>query len=123
MSTISTQVAVLALAAVLSGGAYAATEPDDTQINAEVQKHINERPSLRFYNLSVRTTGHVVTLEGLVDTNVDRSQAEAIARAVPGVARVNDKLALNGNGWPSTRALNSQAQTRDVDSQVSARDD
>jgi hypothetical protein len=55
MSTICSNLTVLALAAVLSGGAYAATQPDDTQINAEVQKQINERPSLRFYNRQAQT--------------------------------------------------------------------
>ena len=123
MSTISSNLTVLALAAALAGGAYAASEPDDAQISAEVQKQINEWPSLRFYNLAVRSVGHVVTLQGLVDTYADRSQADAIARAVPGVARVNDRLTLNANGWPSARAINSQALARDVDSEVSARNE
>jgi len=113
MPTISRSLTVLALAAVLSGATYAAVDPDDTQISAEVQKQINERPALKFYNISVRTVHHVVVLEGLVDTNFDRSQAEAIARAVPGVTRVSDKLTLNGNGWPSTRPLNGQASADD----------
>jgi osmotically-inducible protein OsmY len=39
----------------------------------------------------------VVYLEGLVDTEIDRSQADEIARAVPGVLQVHNELALNGN--------------------------
>ena len=121
MST-SRNLTVLVLAAVMAGNAYAKGAGEDEKIRAEVQKQIDERPSLKFYGVSVRTVDHVVYLEGLVDTNFDRSQAEAIARAVPGVTKVYDKLVLNGNGWPSAR-VNSQAwSTRTVDGQASAGD-
>jgi osmotically-inducible protein OsmY len=122
MST-SRNLTVLMLAAAMAGGAYAKADGEDAKISAEVQKRIDERPSLRFYNISVRTFDHVVYLEGLVDTNFDRSQTEAITRTVPGVTKVYDKLSLNGNGWPSTRALNGQASsTRAVEGQASAVD-
>jgi osmotically-inducible protein OsmY len=98
MSTISRSLTALALAGVLSGGAYAATSPDDAQISAAVREQINEKPSLKFYNISVRTVHGVVYLEGLVDTTVDQGEAEAIAGAVPGVAKVYDELAVSGNG-------------------------
>jgi len=98
MSTISKSLAVLMLGVVLSGGAYAAGDPDDEQIAAEVQKQIDAKPSLQFFNIYVRALNHVVYLEGLVDTSVDQDEAETVARAVPGVAKVYDGLAINGNG-------------------------
>jgi len=98
MSTISRSLTALALAGVLSGGAYGATNADDAQINAAVRQQINGAPSLKFYSISVRTFHGAVYLEGLVDTSVDRSEAEAIAGAVPGVMKVYDELAVSGNG-------------------------
>jgi hypothetical protein len=121
MST-SRNLAVLVLAAVMAGSAYAKADGEDEKLRAEVQKQIDKRPSLKFYGISVRTVDHVVYLEGLVDTNFDRSQAEAIARAVPGVTKVYDKLVLNGNGWPSARVNSQEEPTRTVDGQASTGD-
>jgi osmotically-inducible protein OsmY len=98
MST-SRYLTVLVLAAVMAGSAYAKTDGEDEKIRAEVQKQIDEAQSLRYYYISVRTVDHVVYLKGLVDTNFDRRQAEAIASAVPGVEKVNDLLALK-RSWP-----------------------
>ena len=121
MST-SGNLIVLVLAAVMASSVYARGDGEDEKLRAEVQKQIDERPSLKFYGVSVRTVNHVVYLEGLVDTNFDRSQAEAIARAVPGVTKVYDKLVLNGNGWPSARVNSNAWTTRPVDGQASAGD-
>jgi len=121
MST-SRYLTVLALAVVMAGSVYARGDGEDEKLRAEVQKQIDDRPSLKFYGISVRTVDHVVYLEGLVDTNFDRSQAEAIARAVPGVKKVYDKLVLNGNGWPSARVNSQEESTRTVDGQASAGD-
>jgi osmotically-inducible protein OsmY len=93
MST-SRYLTVLVLAAVMAGSAYAKADGEDERIRAEVQKQIDEQASLRYDYISVRTVDHVVYLKGLVDTNFDRRQAEAIASAVPGVTKVNDQLAL-----------------------------
>jgi osmotically-inducible protein OsmY len=88
----------LALAAVLSGAAYAQGSADDAQINAEVQKQIREQPSLRFHNISVRTVDHKVYLQGLVDTRSEFQEAGLVAGSVPGVTKVYNGLGLDGNG-------------------------
>jgi osmotically-inducible protein OsmY len=93
----SRHLTILMFAAVLSGGAFAKHDAEDARIRAEVQKRINERPSLQFHNIAVGTVDHVVYLEGLVDTEIDWSQADEIARSVPGVSRVDNELVLNGN--------------------------
>ena len=94
----SRRLSVLVLAAVLSGGAHAKADGDDLRISAEVQKQIDQQPSLKFYNITVRSYHHVVYLEGLVDSRMDRSEAGAIARSVPGVQRVYNDLSMGGNG-------------------------
>ena len=106
MST-SRKLTVLLLDAALSSGAYAQSSGtkcgrtdcfSDASIRAEVQKKLNEQPSLRFFNIQVLAADHAVYLRGFVDTRVDRRQADAVARAVPGVSKVYNDLALNGNG-------------------------
>ena len=93
MST-SRNLTVLVLAAVIAGSAYAKADGEDEKIRAEVQKQIDDQPLFRNYDISVRTVDHVVYLKGVVDTNFDRRQAEAIASAVPGVTKVKDQLVL-----------------------------
>jgi osmotically-inducible protein OsmY len=92
---------VLACAAVLStwactsvmGGQCASPEcADDARIGAEVKKQIEDRASLRFFNIRVRTVDRVVYLEGTVDTQADRGLVEQVARGVPGVKAVNDGI-------------------------------
>lgn len=68
----------------------------DSWIRAEVQKRINERPSLRFFNIVVYATQQEVYLKGLVDTAMDRELGEAIARTVPNVKNVYNDLAISG---------------------------
>ena len=73
------------------------TREDDARISAEVRRRIDERPSLRSFNIVVYASDHSVYLEGLVDTALDRDLGEAIAAAVPGVSRVYDELAVLGS--------------------------
>lgn len=71
--------------------------PSDRQLRAEVRAQINERPSLRFFNILVYVVDREVYLEGLVDTTVDQGLAGEIASSVPGVKLVHNELALNGS--------------------------
>ncbi len=102
----SWRLSVLASAAVLSAGGCAdfpgskceSTRcAEDATIGAEVQKQIDQRAALRFANIYVRTTDHTVYLDGLVDTDLERLEAEEIASAVPGVEKVYNGLSVNGN--------------------------
>jgi osmotically-inducible protein OsmY len=103
----SRRLAVLLLAAALSSGALAESSGGkcastdclgDANIRAEVQKKLNEQPSLKFFDIHVMAADRAVYLSGIVDTRADRSRAAAIARAVPGVSKVYNDLALSGNG-------------------------
>jgi osmotically-inducible protein OsmY len=97
----SKRLMVLMAAAALSGGAFAANyvgeSSDDAQLRAAVQKQIDEQPTLKFDNISVRSFDHVVYLNGLVESRTERHQAIDIAAAVPGVKKVYSSLALNND--------------------------
>ena len=103
------RVAVVAVAAALSTGgcagwfgrcgASASDCAEDARIRAEVQRQLDESPSLKFYGIHVEAHDRAVYLEGLVDTRVDRNNATDIARAVAGVTMVYNELGLRGNGW------------------------
>jgi len=66
---------------------YAKGNGEDEKIRRpKSRRQIDERPSLKFYYGIFRAELSIMrcTLKVLVDTNFDRSQAEAIARASPG---------------------------------------
>jgi osmotically-inducible protein OsmY len=94
---------LLAVTASLSGSGCAYLEcqtaacVEDAKLRDQVSEQINAHPSLRFFNLDIQTHNHAVYLEGLVDSEVDRSMAEQIAMAVPGVAKVYNGLTQMGN--------------------------
>jgi hyperosmotically inducible protein len=65
---------------------------NDAAIAAEVRERIHEQPSLKFFNISVRSVNHTVYLEGQVDTRLDISEVGHVAQAVPGVKTVYNDL-------------------------------
>ena len=65
---------------------------DDAAIAAEVRQRISEQPSLKSFNIGVRSVDHTVYLEGQVDTRLDTTEAGHVAQAVPGVKKVYDDL-------------------------------
>jgi len=73
--------------------------PDDAKITAEVQGQLKQRPQLAPPNqVYVSTRGGVVYLSGQVATDLQRHDAEAAARSVPGVAKVVNTIALTYSG-------------------------
>lgn len=89
-------VMTLIFGVVFFSGAYAQNDDDDAKITVEVQKRIDDRPSLKGLGITVRTTDHVVYLEGIVDTRVSRGEAGEIARETPGVKSVENGLTVPG---------------------------
>jgi osmotically-inducible protein OsmY len=70
----------------------------DAQITAEVNALFEQHPALAPPNLlRVQTLDHVVYLYGLVDTELERQLAAAVAAEPPGVSRVVNSIGLNGN--------------------------
>jgi osmotically-inducible protein OsmY len=73
--------------------------PGDARITAEVRALVRQHPSLEAPNtVHVQTLDHVVYLDGQVDTEVERSLAESIARGVAGVRRVVNSMNFSYEG-------------------------
>jgi BON domain len=98
----------LALAAVLSGCLPACAVyhkcglhgcPGDADASAEVHALFEQHPVLMPPNLiRIQVLDHVVYLTGLVDTDLERQIATAVAQQAPGVTRVVNSIGLTG-GW------------------------
>jgi osmotically-inducible protein OsmY len=68
---------------------------EDALITTEVRSLLSDHPALNANAIGVQTWNHVVYLYGLVDTNVERSSAEAAALGAKGALRVVDSIALD----------------------------
>ncbi|MGA2191407.1 MAG: BON domain-containing protein, partial [Steroidobacteraceae bacterium] len=82
----------LASALVLSGalaGCATLGSPGDAKITADVENRLQEDTATAPPNsINVQTANHVVYLSGLTDTRGEKEEAEADARATPGVTDV-----------------------------------
>lgn len=67
---------------------------DDAEITTKVKAAIFAEPGLKTLQISVDTVNGVVTLTGSVDSQANSDRAEALAGAVAGVNRVENRLAL-----------------------------
>ena len=73
--------------------------PGDANITANVQAQFRQHPALEPPNLlHVQTPDHVVYLTGQVDTELERSMAESLARDVAGVKRVVNSINFSYEG-------------------------
>jgi hyperosmotically inducible protein len=71
--------------------------PDDQRITRDVQALFDQHPVLEPPNLiEVKTLDHVVYLNGLVDTDLERQLAASVAAEAKGVTRVINSIGLSG---------------------------
>ena len=71
----------------------------DARITAQVRALINQHPALEApTSIQIQTEHHVVYLFGQVNSEVERSEAEALARQVAGVHRVVDSINFGYEG-------------------------
>ena len=83
------------LGCALEKQAATGARQEDARIAANVQGAIAQHPDLGPPNLIyVDVRDHVVYLSGLVNTELTVANAEALARQVPGVARVVDSIGV-----------------------------
>lgn len=73
-------------------GDDARTAVADTALTANVQTRLTRENSVSAADIQVTTNEGVVTLEGNVESEYAKSAAEAIARSVEGVDRVDNRL-------------------------------
>lgn len=71
---------------------------NDISITTKVHEAILDEPSLRPYDINVRTTKGVVELSGLVTSRDDMNKAIGIARSVNGVKFVKNDMRIEGTG-------------------------
>lgn len=91
------------LAATVEGVATVNNElVDDPSIEGTVARALASHPELRFSTTVVQLKSYhgVVTLSGPVSSQAQQMTAESVARSVPGVANVVNRLVVmpNGNG-------------------------
>jgi osmotically-inducible protein OsmY len=68
----------------------------DAKVTSSVQKSFNQHPDLGAPGaIEIQTLNHVVYLDGVVDTGLERATAESLAQAVPGVTRVVDSMEVS----------------------------
>jgi osmotically-inducible protein OsmY len=73
--------------------------PGDAPITAQVRALFRQHPALEPPNLlEVHTLNHVVYLNGMVDTDLERQMAESVANQAKGVTRVVNSIGLSGGG-------------------------
>lgn len=65
---------------------------EDVAITTQIKSAILSEPGLKVLQITVDTVGGVVTLAGLVDTQVNSDKVKQIASAVSGVKRVENRL-------------------------------
>jgi osmotically-inducible protein OsmY len=71
--------------------------PGDAEITAQVRALFDQYPVLKPPNLlEVQTLDHVVYLNGVVDTDLERQMAESVAHEAKGVAKVVNSIGLSG---------------------------
>ena len=70
--------------------------PGDGSITADVQKAFSQHPELGPPNsINVQTLNGVIYLSGLVGEGLDKRTAGEVAASAPGVARVDNEIAIS----------------------------
>jgi osmotically-inducible protein OsmY len=67
----------------------------DAGLTQAVRREFRTQVALEVDDITVQTVGQVVYLNGLVDNDRERFDADSLAARVPGVVRVVDKLAVS----------------------------
>ncbi|HXW07493.1 MAG TPA: BON domain-containing protein [Vicinamibacterales bacterium] len=71
-------------------------------ITMNIRSRYFRDPDIKPWTIDVSTTGNgVVTLQGTVDNEGSKAEALRIAREVPGVARVEDRITVSPNARPA----------------------
>lgn len=78
-----------------TGQSPAAPPLDDATVASFVQARYFLDPTLKVRHITVQTMNGVVTLQGQVASETERSQALTLARSAPGVQRVEDSLMVD----------------------------
>jgi hyperosmotically inducible protein len=83
----------------------------DAWITSKVEAQMAADPEVNPFEIDVDTTDGVVRLSGMVETEIQRTEAENLARATEGVVRVENDIQIGDptleenidDGWISTK--------------------
>jgi osmotically-inducible protein OsmY len=101
-----TAILVLAGAATFSGCSKTTTSKstgemvDDAAITTKVKAAFAKDPGVKAMDVTVDTFKGTVQLSGFVDSANEKKRAEEIARTIPGVTKVENKLTLKAKVAP-----------------------
>jgi hypothetical protein len=83
---------VVLLLGILAIGLACTKAPDDSQLTSQIQSKLNQDSGLHDKQITVQTSGGVVTLSGTVDNETQREAAARYASATPGITQVVNNL-------------------------------
>ena len=106
MKSLGHHVWTLLLVGVLALGTACSKVSGDSEVTSEVQSKLSADSGLQGKQLTVQTSGGVVTLSGTVDNDTQRNAASHYASMVPGVKQVVNNLQV---GSAPSMAMTSQA--------------
>src|ERR1700682_4917539 len=84
--------AVILLLGILALGFACTKAPDDSQLASQIQSKLNQDSGLHDKQITVQTSGGVVTLSGTVENETQREAAARYASATPGIKEVVNHL-------------------------------
>lgn len=91
-SSIRRRSVLLLLAGALAISMACSKAPDDGQLTAQIQSKFRYDSGLQGKQITVETSGGVVTLTGTVDNEAQRTAAARYASAIPGIKEVVNNL-------------------------------
>ncbi len=83
---------VILLLGTLAIGMACTKAPDDTQLTSQIQSKLDQDSGLHDKQITVQTSGGVVTLSGTVENDAQREAAARYASATPGIKEVVNNL-------------------------------
>jgi hyperosmotically inducible protein len=99
-----TRLLVAALAALALAAPASAAQPEDAWITTKVKMALLTDDTVQGLDIDVDTVDGRVTLHGKVDSDVEKAEAEVLARRVQGVADVRNLLAVEPAGERAAEA-------------------
>src|SRR5258707_14223484 len=83
---------VILLLGILAIGLACTKAPDDSQLTSQIQSKLTQDSGLQDKQITVQTSGGVVTLSGTVENETQREAAARYASAIPGMKQVVNNL-------------------------------
>jgi hypothetical protein len=99
---------VILLLGILAIGLACTKAPDDSQLTSQIQSKLAQDSGLHDKQITVQTSGGVVTLSGTVENETQREAAARYASATPGIKEVVNNLETASAS--ATRAADQMAQ-------------